>query len=117
MKLILVLASLAIPLFVVAHREPTTPEEIEVQRSLQAAAYYVRPASTTILPFLTIAFDVQCSPAVYVILLVNYILIDFSHAVNNIQHSANGPGLKVFWVAVPLSQATKTSSIQPFTAI
>ncbi|KIM74252.1 hypothetical protein PILCRDRAFT_92696 [Piloderma croceum F 1598] len=44
MKSILVLASLAIPLFVVAHREPTTPEEIEVQRSLQAAAYYCAPA-------------------------------------------------------------------------
>jgi hypothetical protein len=73
MKSILALATLAIPLFVVAHKEPTTPEEIEVQRSLQAAAYYVRPVSLTILRFLTIAFDMQCAPAVYVILLVNKI--------------------------------------------
>ena len=45
MKLILALTALAIPLFVGAHKELKTPEEVEVQRSLQAAAYHVRPLS------------------------------------------------------------------------
>lgn len=44
MKSIIAWTVLAIlPLYVAAHNKPTTPEEIEVHRSLQAAAYYVRP--------------------------------------------------------------------------
>jgi len=58
MKSILTLAVLVIPLFVVAHREPNTAEEFEVQRSLQAAAYYVRPCLPFILQFLTFDFNV-----------------------------------------------------------
>jgi hypothetical protein len=30
-----------------AHKEPKTPEEIETQRGLQAAAYYVRKTIVT----------------------------------------------------------------------
>ncbi|EKM77683.1 hypothetical protein AGABI1DRAFT_129968 [Agaricus bisporus var. burnettii JB137-S8] len=45
----LLLASLLVSLlsttcFVSAHKEPKTPEEIQVQRALQAAAYYCSPA-------------------------------------------------------------------------
>jgi len=32
---------LSLALVVAAHQEPKTPEEIRVQRALQAAAYYV----------------------------------------------------------------------------
>ncbi|KAF9525712.1 Intradiol ring-cleavage dioxygenase [Crepidotus variabilis] len=35
---------LLLPLFAVAHKEPETPQEIEVQRALQAAAYHCAPA-------------------------------------------------------------------------
>lgn len=38
--LVLVLFSLIA--FVASHREPKTPQEVEVQRSLQAAAYHAR---------------------------------------------------------------------------
>jgi hypothetical protein len=42
MKSILALTVLAIPALVAPHKQPKTPEEIEMQRGLQAAAYYVR---------------------------------------------------------------------------
>jgi hypothetical protein len=45
MRSSLALTALAIPLLVGAHKEPKTAEELEVQRGLQAAAYYVRPIS------------------------------------------------------------------------
>jgi hypothetical protein len=32
---------LSLPLLLLAHKEPTTDREIEIQRSLQAAAYHV----------------------------------------------------------------------------
>jgi hypothetical protein len=39
-----------LPLFVgiVAHTEPKSPQEIEIQRALQAAAYHVRLISTRV---------------------------------------------------------------------
>ena len=40
-----------LPLFanaVLAHKEPKNPQEIEVQRALQAAAYHVRPHSNRV---------------------------------------------------------------------
>lgn len=40
MRSVIVLASLFIS--VIAHKTPQTEEEIEVQRRLQSAAYYVR---------------------------------------------------------------------------
>ena len=58
MKAILALVTLIIPSFVIAHKEPTTPEEIEVQRSLQAAAYYVRYSFFTY-PFFDFLTDIQ----------------------------------------------------------
>lgn len=39
---IILLAFLPFVCSVLGHKEPKTPQEIEVQRSLQAAAYHVR---------------------------------------------------------------------------
>lgn len=55
-----------LPLYVAAHSKPTSPEEIEVHRRLQAAAYYVRP-HIQIIWYSDLLLSVQCAPVVYVI--------------------------------------------------
>jgi hypothetical protein len=49
MKSIFIITMLAAPLYVGAHKEPKTTEELEVQRSLQAAAYHVGLSSHFVL--------------------------------------------------------------------
>lgn len=51
LKPILVVSLFLVAPFVSAHKEPKTPEEIEIQRALQAAAYYVRSLALLSFPF------------------------------------------------------------------
>lgn len=62
MKSILCLAALTLPLLASAHNKIQTPEDIEIQRSLQAAAYHVGFALLLIHPLsLSSLFFVVCT--------------------------------------------------------
>jgi hypothetical protein len=62
-------------------------------------------------------FNVQCAPAVYVIILCLDTVSDLGPAVNSLQRSASDPGLKVSLADAPLFRATKTSLIRVPTKI
>lgn len=77
---------------VTAHKEPKTPQEIEVQRALQAAAYHVR-----LVPDLDVAIFTKTTYSAH-------------RPLQNSLHLGNDHGHRRFWLDDRLYQDMKNSS-------